>query len=460
MALRVFVRDSDRCRELAVRPPRPFQVDDADVEVFTDGSCVQNGFADARAGAGAWFGEADERNCGERPPYDRQSNQIAEMYAVLMAHRRVPPHVALHIVTDSKYVIEGLTVHLPKWERIGWVGVANADVIAETASALRSRCALTTFRWVKGHSGVRGNEEADRLAGEAADLPTPFRPISLPPPRRYLPPGASLAHLTQRLAYQGICTWKPLPERATTGKQLALVRNAVLAVTGVDYTAETVWTLLRSDPVSKKVRDFLWKALHGAHKVGAYWKNIPGYEARATCAVCSALDSMEHILVDCQIPGSGHVWRLATALLDGAGLVPPPISAGIALGGHLMVHKDDEDKVKGGATRLARIVLTESARLIWVLRCERVITWADQPGKVHSLREIENRWLHVLNKRFDLDRAMTSKRVAGERALQDGTVLGTWTGTLKDEASLPNDWIRTAGVLVGRPTLRNGDEGA
>ncbi|EIW59709.1 RNase H, partial [Trametes versicolor FP-101664 SS1] len=84
----------------ALRPPRPFNVEEEEVEVFTDGSCIHNGMAGAVAGSGVWFGTADPRNEGARVPYDAQSNQTAEIYAVTMAVRKVPPFAPLHIVSD------------------------------------------------------------------------------------------------------------------------------------------------------------------------------------------------------------------------------------------------------------------------------------------------------------------------------------------------------------------------
>ncbi|KAH9891236.1 hypothetical protein C8Q73DRAFT_651532, partial [Cubamyces lactineus] len=84
----------------ARRPVRAYVVEEEAVVVYTDGSCSDNGLATARAGSGVWFGEQDARNRGERVPGSDQSNQIAEIYAVTMAHRATPPFAPLHIVSD------------------------------------------------------------------------------------------------------------------------------------------------------------------------------------------------------------------------------------------------------------------------------------------------------------------------------------------------------------------------
>jgi len=65
---------------------------------------------------------------------------------------------------------------------------------------------------------------------------------------------------------------------------------------------------------------------------------------------------------------------------------------------------------------------------------------------------------HQLNVRLGEDRALTNNLKYGRRALPKSTVLNTWSGTLRDEPSLPGNWLHHhKGVLVGiTPRRANG----
>ncbi|EIW61280.1 ribonuclease H-like protein [Trametes versicolor FP-101664 SS1] len=409
--------------------------------------------SNACAGSGVWFGEQDPRNTGVRVPHNEQSNQAAEMYAVTLAHMLTPPFAPLHIVSDSKYVVEGLTQHLPKWERRGWIGVANAEVIKEAVAHLRTRSAPTTFRWVKGHANERGNEEADRLAREGANLPQQLRPVALPPSVEYVHEGASLSDLTQSLAYKGIRARTPRPARRATTRGVSEAVASVAKTTGAEHREAALWMLLRKDPIAKRVRDFIWKALHQAFRVGGFWSNIPGYEERSRCSRCNCEESMEHILTECGAPGQTEVWDLTRQLLSKKGVTLPVMTLGAVTGAHLWTIMNEKDEIRCGATRLARMIVGEAAYLVWKLRCERVIGWADEPQKTHSREEIANRWMATVNKRLSMDCAMTSKRLAGRHVIAQEVVEATWGGVLHDEKSLPRDWACMSGVFVGKLTL-------
>ena len=52
----------------------------------------------------------------------------------------------------------------------------------------------------------------------------------------------------------------------------------------------------------------------------------------------------------------------------------------------------------GNRARLLRILLSESARLIWVLRCERIIQ-----ETLHTNEAVKTRWYNKINHRLSLD---------------------------------------------------------
>lgn len=104
------------------------------------------------------------------------------------------------------------------------------------------------------------------------------------------------------------------------------------------------------------------------------------------------------------------------------------------------------EKADKGETRLLRIVVSESAHLIWKLRNERVIG-GKNPA---STREIKNRWCKSINNRLAFDCALTDTKKYGNKSLRKSVVRGTWSKVLRDEDRLPRNWFReSSGVLVG-----------
>jgi ribonuclease HI len=136
-------------------------------------------------------------------PGTPQSNQIAEIVAVIAAANSIPSFWPLIIILDSKYTINGLTTLLGTWEDNGWIGIKNAPYFKKAAYLLKRRTATTTFKWVKGHEGTIGNEESDHLAKEGARKEE-LDILELDVPKEFDLQGAKLATLTQATAYQGI----------------------------------------------------------------------------------------------------------------------------------------------------------------------------------------------------------------------------------------------------------------
>ncbi|KAK7689889.1 hypothetical protein QCA50_006528 [Cerrena zonata] len=418
-----------------------------ELTVYTDGSSLENGDENSRVGSGVWFGDNDPRNASIRVTRPGATNQTGELIAILVAAQRAPPDSLLHIKSDSKYAINGLTRHLPKWEEKGWIDVKNADIFQAIVTTLRQRAALTTFQWVKGHADVYGNECADKLAGEGARK-SELDEIDLSTHPGFLLTGAKLATITQALAYRGIRMRIAQKQRCKTESNIKAVQQEVAKLMGRKYPLSTIWKSTHSPDIAKPTQDFLWKGLHGAHKVGTYWSYIPNCENRILCEICDKEDSMQHILCECKAPGQRLAWKLAETLWRRKSQPWKQVTLNMILGVGLMSFNEEKTPKKGGPDRLFRILITETAYLIWKLRCKRVIGCDGDTNPHHSAVEIAHRWMAALNTRLTLDRQMTRRRLS-KRAIPSHVVKSTWTKVVEDEDALPENWSKAKEVLVG-----------
>jgi len=138
-------------------------------EIFTDGACRGNGQANSVAGVGVWFGDNHPGNISERCPGD-QTNNRAELIAIIRALENTPPSEKIIIKTDSAYSRGCIEEWLPKWRLNGFCTangepVKNLPLILYLSELLSAKPARTfRFEKVPAHSGIHGNECADSLA--------------------------------------------------------------------------------------------------------------------------------------------------------------------------------------------------------------------------------------------------------------------------------------------------------
>ena len=430
--------------------PRGVALRDQQIEAYTDGACYNNGKANAQCGSGIWFGPGQERNRAIKVPGREQSNQVGELIAIIIAAEAVPQSWPLKIHSDSRYAIDGLTKHLRTWEDNGWINVKNANIFKKAAYVLKRRTAPTSFQWVKGHSGNEGNEESDGLAKEGANKIEPDE-VDLSIPKDFDLQGAKLSAITQVVAYRGILEQRRPYARPSTSENLQKARTAVIEYTQQTETDGTLWRGLQKSSIKIKIRQFLYKAMHETQKIGHFWTHIPGYEERQYCPTCRATETMEHILTTCATPARRIIWNLAEEIWPQENPRWPEISIGIVLGcGGITSIKpqnpNNEERgrrTNSGAVRLLQILLTESAHLIWVLRCERVIQQKD-----HSENEIRNRWLSNINRRLTEDKIIATKIKRSKNIMNK--VKGTWEGVLSKTWTLPDEWLEHREFLVGR----------
>ncbi len=98
---------------------------------------MNNGKANMKCGSRVWINHNHPLNHAISVPGPNQSNQVGEVVAVIAAVETIPNYYPLTIKTDSKYVIEGLTIHLKKWEDNGWIGIKNANLFKRAAYLLK-----------------------------------------------------------------------------------------------------------------------------------------------------------------------------------------------------------------------------------------------------------------------------------------------------------------------------------
>lgn len=148
--------------------------DQDEIHIYTDGACKSNGTYHAVAGYGVYYGVNDSRNISKKLKGSIQTNNRAELMAVIEAFNSLDSTTKAVIYTDSQYVQKGLESWLSKWKKNHWRTssgscVLNQDLWKQLDDS-RRRKSLVDVKYVRAHSGILGNEMADRLAVAACSL--------------------------------------------------------------------------------------------------------------------------------------------------------------------------------------------------------------------------------------------------------------------------------------------------
>ena len=138
-----------------------------EVEAFTDGACLGN------PGPGGWA--ALLRSQGKQRllaggEVDTTNNRM-ELMGAIAALEALTRACQVRLVTDSKYVMQGIEQWVPRWRANGWKTadrkpVKNQD-LWERLDAAAGRHQIR-WEWVKGHAGHAENELVDDAAREQA----------------------------------------------------------------------------------------------------------------------------------------------------------------------------------------------------------------------------------------------------------------------------------------------------
>ena len=134
------------------------------IKIFTDGACSGN------PGIGGWgvvilINDNDPifLNGGEI----QTTNNRMELTATIKALKHFKKYQLITLITDSKYVKDGIDSWIANWKKNGWKTaskkpVKNKELWLELDSQIAKH--KITWEWVKGHAGDIYNERADFLA--------------------------------------------------------------------------------------------------------------------------------------------------------------------------------------------------------------------------------------------------------------------------------------------------------
>jgi ribonuclease HI len=142
-----------------------------EVLVWTDGACQRNPGPGGWAALLCWEDGLVEEHSGGLP---LTTNNIMEMTAALEGLRALPSGSRACIVTDSRYLHDGMTSWMAGWKRKGWKTasgdpVKNKEIWVQLEAAALDHDQVR-WHWIKGHIGHALNERADVLAVAATQL--------------------------------------------------------------------------------------------------------------------------------------------------------------------------------------------------------------------------------------------------------------------------------------------------
>jgi len=134
------------------------------ITIYTDGACSGN------PGIGGWGVVIIEDNKNETflngGDNDTTNNKM-ELTAAIQALKAFEKKSTITLITDSKYVKDGILSWIQNWKKNGWKTAAkkpvkNKELWIELDELIARH--NITWEWVKGHAGNKHNEKADYLA--------------------------------------------------------------------------------------------------------------------------------------------------------------------------------------------------------------------------------------------------------------------------------------------------------
>ena len=132
------------------------------IQIYTDGACS---VASGKGGWGAYIIMPDGKEIKLSGNSENTTNNQMEMMAVIEGLRYFKTKKEITILSDSNYVIKGITEWMDGWKKKNWKKVKNVNYWKKID--ILNNFHQVKWQHVPAHSGIEGNEIADKLAVNA-----------------------------------------------------------------------------------------------------------------------------------------------------------------------------------------------------------------------------------------------------------------------------------------------------
>ena len=134
------------------------------INIYTDGACSGN------PGIGGWgvvILDVNKNQICLHGGDNYTTNNRMELIATIEGLKYFSKKTNINLITDSKYVKDGIELWIQNWNKNGWKTVSkkpvkNKDLWLKLDSEISKH--NISWKWVKGHTGDPNNEKADFLA--------------------------------------------------------------------------------------------------------------------------------------------------------------------------------------------------------------------------------------------------------------------------------------------------------
>ena len=200
---------------------------------------------------------------------------MAINYILNTQHQREPGRIKkIHIFSDSQCAIGHLT--------LGWEAKNHKSTIHETKhdiQRIREAGIEVEISWTPGHANIRGNEEADRMAKEAAEE-------AKEKGESELPPATTLCDVKAAAKESGYKKWQERWMKAETGRELFDLRPRV------DYKMKHTFDSVGGERAVAQLRTGYTRINEYLHKVNV---------VESDKCQCGAIETVSHYLLACPL---------------------------------------------------------------------------------------------------------------------------------------------------------------